>query len=299
MVFSDLGLIDFEEPFTKFRAHGLLISKGAKMSKSRGNIVVPDAYIEKYGADALRCYLMFCGRFTQGGDFQDSGIEGMHRFLNRVWRLVQKNFQFPISNFQLSGEAAHLMHKTIKRVTEDIESLDYNTAIAAIMEWVGTLEKRAVGSDESVVDRENKKNLQSTNYELITREEVKILLLLLAPFAPHMAEELWQWLRRSQISADKETDLRRSEQISFSNPRESVHVHPWPEYDPKLAESDTIVLVVQINGKLRDRIITERGIDKKRAQELVLTLPKVTKYLGKAKPKRTIFVPDRLINFVV
>jgi leucyl-tRNA synthetase len=298
MVFKDLGLVDFEEPFTKFRAHGLLISQGAKMSKSKGNVVTPDAYIEKYGSDTLRCYLMFCGRFTQGGDFRDSGIEGMHRFLKRIWRLINENSKFAFSkknfairNSKLSREAAHMMHKTIKRVTEDIESLDYNTAIAAIMEWVNALEERTVGSDEFIVhsqDQKNKKNLRTKNYELITREEVQTLLLLLAPFAPHMTEELYQRLHAG-ISNFK---------FQISNFK-SIHTQAWPKYDPKLAEAQEIVLVVEVNGKVRDKIAVTRGIGREEAQKLVLESEKVTKYLHKGKPKKVIFVPDRLINFVI
>jgi len=279
MVFKNLGLVEFEEPFTKFRAHGLLISGGAKMSKSKGNIVLPDAYIEKYGADTLRCYLMFCGRFTQGGDFRDSGIEGMHRFLNRVWRLVQKNFQFPISNFKLSSEAAFMMHKTIRKVTEDIESLDYNTAIAAIMEWVNFLEEK----------------------EVVTGKEIEVLLLLLAPFASHMTEELWQIVHSSEFTVhgndQKNTvdrQLKAKRTVNWS-----IHKQPWPKYDPKLAEAQEIVLVVEVNGRVRDKITVTRGIGREEAQKLALASEKVTKYLQKGKPKKVIFVPDRLINFVV
>src|SRR3989344_5522085 len=323
-VFYDLGYFDFsakspkgqlggsakmpvsgwEEPFTKFRAHGLLISKGVKMSKSRGNIVTPDAYIEKYGADTLRCYLMFCGRFTQGGDFRDSGIEGMSRFLKRIWRLVQKNLKlrsFPsekkIENLKLRGEAEYMMHKTIKRVTEDIESLDYNTAIAALMEWLNALEERAVGGSESAVGSRNKKNLQTTNYELVTREEVETLLLLLAPFAPHMTEELWQRLR-APINADKNQRIS-ADANQQKSALWSIHQQPWPKFDPKLAESKKIVLVVEVNGRVRDKIEVDRGIDREEAEKLALKSNKVTKYLQNKRVKRVIFVPDKLINLVV
>jgi len=156
MVFNDLKLVDFDEPFSKFRAHGLLIAEGAKMSKSKGNVVNPDEYIEKYGADTLRCYLMFCGRFTQGGDFSVSGIEGTYRFLKRVWRLIS-DWQSGRQVVRTSGsgpenpairepDSLHMMHKTIKKVTEDVESLDYNTAISAMMEWLNALEARTVNS---------------------------------------------------------------------------------------------------------------------------------------------------------
>ena len=299
MVFADLGFTDFDEPFSKFRAHGLLISKGAKMSKSKGNVVIPDDYIEKYGSDTLRCYLMFCGRYQQGGDFRDSGIEGMHRFLKRVWRLVAEatqNFSgVPRNNAELPQRSAYLMHKTIKKVTSDIESLDYNTAIAALMEWVNALEGRVVDSDESVVNSQKQKKLQTTNYKLPTRVEVETLLLLLAPFAPHITEELW-----SKISADRlRINTDKNQRKSAMNQWESIHQAPWPKYDGKLAIAQSIVLVVEVNGKVRDRLSVERGVSENEAKGLALALAKVTKYVGGKKIKRVIFVRDRLINLVI
>jgi len=341
-VFYDFGYFDFsaknpngqlggpakmpasgwEEPFSKFRAHGLLISEGAKMSKSKGNVVLPDPYIEKFGADTLRTYLMFCGRFSEGGDFRDTGIEGMHRFLKRVWRLVMSAgpvTTFPPASAQssqpskpsqssepfdlravggpssratrISSGALHLMHKTIKKVSEDIENLRYNTAIAAIMEWVGTLEKRAVGSSELIDQRQGRKELRTMNYELITQEEVRTLLLLLAPFAPYMTEELWSRLAGNQVTGASGKNK--------SGKPSSIHNTPWPKYDPKVSESEKIELVVQVNGKVRDRIIVDRGIEKEDTQRLVLDLKNTQKYVSGKKPKKVIFVKDRLINIVI
>ena len=292
MAFYDMDLIDFQEPFSKFRAHGLLIKEGAKMSKSKGNVVLPDPYIAKYGTDTLRTYLMFCGRFDQGGDFRDTGIEGMHRFLKRVWRLVTGKSKFEIRNSKLSSEAAYLMHKTIKKVSEDIENLRYNTAISTIMEWVGTLEKRAVGSYEGVVGSKNK-NLPTTNYELITEEEVKNLLLLLAPFAPHMTEELWSRLQTTDYR------LQQKKAVDSRQWTESIHIHPWPKYDPKLATSQKIELVVEVNGKVRDKIVVDRGIEKEDAQKQALEQENTQKHLDGKTPQKVIFVRGRLINFVV
>jgi len=166
MALRDAGLIDFEEPFVKFRAHGLLIREGAKMSKSRGNVISPDDYFESYGADALRMYLMFLGPYEQGGDWQDSGITGVARFLKKVWELCQ-NKKGKVKN---DPELERLTHKTVKKVTEDIENLRYNTAIAALMEYVN-------------------KFTQNTAYDIYC---VETLLQLLAPLAPHITEELWQ-----------------------------------------------------------------------------------------------------------
>lgn len=170
MALKDMGYLQFDEPFPKFRAHGLLISEGAKMSKSKGNVVNPDEYIKKFGADALRMYLMFLAPFEQGGDFRDAGILGITRFLERVWKL------------KISGPADRkILHKTIKKVTEDIENLHYNTAISALMILLNSFEEKGV-------DR--------TSYE--------IFLKLLAPFAPYITEELWSRLgNKSSIHKEK------------------------------------------------------------------------------------------------
>jgi len=183
------------------------------------------------------------------------------------------------------------MHKTIKKVSEDIENLRYNTAIAAIMEWVGTLEKRAVGSSELIDQRQGRKELRTMNYELITQEEVRTLLLLLAPFAPYMTEELWSRLAGNQVTGASGKNK--------SGKPSSIHNTPWPKYDPKVSESEKIELVVQVNGKVRDRIIVDRGIEKEDTQRLVLDLKNTQKYVSGKKPKKVIFVKDRLINIVI
>lgn len=168
MVLYDLKLTNFEEPFASFFAHGLIIKDGAKMSKSKGNVVVPDDYIAKYGADTLRAYLMFLGPFSDGGDFRDSGIEGMNRFMRRVWRLLAEN----VGEVEMSSDGFSIMHKTIKKVSEDIASFKYNTAIAALMEWYNFL----------------------SGHKLTSPIEAEVFLKLLAPFAPFMTEELWSAL---------------------------------------------------------------------------------------------------------
>ncbi len=165
MVLADLKLIDFEEPFESFFAHGLIIKDGAKMSKSKGNVVVPDEYIAKYGADTLRAYLMFLGPFSEGGDFRDSGIEGMGRYLRRVWTMLSTK----VGEVEMSSEGKKAMHKTIDKVTRDIAAFKYNTAIASLMEWYNFLSK----------------------HEVIAREEAEAFIKLIAPFAPFMTEELW------------------------------------------------------------------------------------------------------------
>ena len=257
MALHDLGFISFEEPFTKFRAHGLIVKDGAKMSKSKGNVVIPDAYIKKFGADSLRTYLMFMGPFSQGGDFRDSGIEGMSRFLRRVWTLTQKSISN--SKFLISNECKRMMHKTIKKVTEDIEGLSYNTAIAALMEWYNFL------SDEKEV----------------SREEIRTLLLLLAPFAPHVSEELFQLLNGKK---------------EFS----SIHNSFWPTYDDKFLVKDELAIIVQVNGKLRGNLVVDRKTSKNRSkiEELARRDSKAQGHIEGKNIIKIIQVEGKVINFV-
>jgi leucyl-tRNA synthetase len=276
MVLKDLGHLDFEEPFSKFYAHGLIIKDGAKMSKSKGNVVVPDEYIAKYGADALRTYLMFIGPYSDGGDFRDSGIEGIYRFLKRVWRLMEsvlsiknevssKNYERDTDYVLHVTELNAQMHRTIKGVTEDLENLRYNTAIAKLMEFYNAL------------------NSFYTKYQILDTKYVQNFLLLLAPFAPHMAEELWQELGYS-VKGE-----------GFS----SIHKEKWPEFDPKMIEESEVTIVVQVNGKRRAELKVESGklkdesLMKKEAENAV------AKYLEGKEIRKTIYVKGKIVNFVV
>ncbi len=266
MVFKDLGMIDFEEPYTRFYAHGLIIAEGAKMSKSRGNVVIPDEYIRKYGADTLRTYLMFLGPFDHGGDFRDTGIAGMYRFLNRVWRLVQEAQSSNVKAQMSDNRLLRVMHKTVKEVTEDMENFRYNTAIAHIMEYV---------------------NVLTENKEQMTKDNLETLLLLIAPFAPHMTEELWQ-------------KLTHNPQPTTHN-YSSIHLHPWPSYDPAMLVEDTVTIVVQVNGKVRDIISVKREASsvKEKVEEEAKNSEKVQKYIAGKTIRKAIFVPGKLLNFVV
>jgi leucyl-tRNA synthetase len=167
MAFKDLGFIDFEEPFSRFRAHGLIIKDGAKMSKSKGNVVVPDKYIKDWGADIVRTYLMFMGPFTEGGDFRDEGLNGIYRFLNRIWDLVQ-NFD----DKSASEAEKRILNKTIKKAEEDFENLHYNTVISGLMELLNFLSRQKSAS----------------------KETIKAMLVMLSPFAPFITEELWEMM---------------------------------------------------------------------------------------------------------
>ena len=265
MALHDIGALDFsarggsamsgEEPFTRFRAHGLIIKDGAKMSKSKGNIVNPDEYIKMYGADTLRTYLMFAGPFSQGGDFRDEGVSGITRFLNRILKLREK-----VRGYDETASNPVLLHKTIKKVTQDIEFLRYNTAISALMILVNDFESR----------------------DVLSKIEYDVLLKLMAPFAPHLVEELWQDINEQKFSK-----------------KNSVHLQSWPNYDPEQLKEDTYVLVIQINGKVRGKVRVSAGISEEEAKEGALKQVFVRPYLEGKEMEKFIFVPGRLINFVL
>jgi len=251
MVLHDAGHLAFEEPFTRFRAHGHIIREGAKMSKTQGNIVNPDEYIERWGADAFRTYLMFLGPYEQGGDFRDASISGTRRFLDRLFASVQ--------SMAGDGEPDHAvmrkLHQTIRKVGDDIARLSYNTAVAAMMEYMNVLRKG-----------------ERTPH----RDEVLPLIPLVSPFAPHIAEELW-------------------EQTGGTG---SVFDSAWPSFDPRLALEDSIELVVQVNGKVRGKITVARDISEREALVVALADPTVSRFTT-GDPRKVIFVPGRLLNIVV
>ncbi|MBI4225194.1 MAG: class I tRNA ligase family protein, partial [Candidatus Sungbacteria bacterium] len=269
MAFYDAKLLPFEEPFPKFRAHGLITKDGAKMSKSKGNVVNPDDYIRAYGSDAVRMYLAFMAPFGQDGDFRDTGIRGMTRFLERVYKLIS-NFQFPISKkipnqkFQTRNDLTRLLHKTIKKVTEDIENLQYNTAISGLMVLLNEFE---------------------ASRDIVSTDDLKIFLKLLAPFAPHITEELWQEITKHTAHNTK-------------HKFQSIHREPWPKYNARLIKEETFDLVVQINGKTRGTATLNQGVSEKEATRIARELDVVKRHLT-GEPARVIFVPDKLINFVV
>ncbi len=251
MVLHDAGHLDFEEPFTRFRAHGLIIRDGAKMSKSKGNVVNPDDFMDQWGADAFRTFLMFLGPYEQGGDFRDQGISGVRRFLDRLWSSAR--------DCTPSGEpdAAVLrkLHQTIRKVGEDTARLSYNTAIAAMMEYM---------------------NVLRTGERTVHRAEVEPLVVLVASFAPHVAEELWELFGHTT----------------------SVFDASWPVFDPALATEDFVTLAVQVNGKLRGTIKVAATVTQEEAMAHARADAGVAKFVTGA-PRKVIFVPGRLLNIVV
>jgi leucyl-tRNA synthetase len=261
MVLHDLGHVAFEEPFARFRAHGTIVKDGAKMSKSRGNVVVPDEYIAQWGADTFRMYLMFLGPYQEGGDFRDEGISGIRRFLDRVWGLVAEvSTRAPVPD-----GARRKLHQTIRKVGGDIEELRYNTAIAAMMEYVNLLR------------REGQDGQKAQDGQGPARDLIEPLVLLLAPFAPHFAEECWERLGRSG----------------------TVFGAPWPEFDPELARDAEIELVVQVNGKVRSRLLVPPGLPEPEAVAQATADEIVRKFIGDKQIRKAIYVKDRLVNLVV
>ncbi len=280
LALDDMGYLKFSsrvrgEPFPWFYSHGLMIKDGAKMSKSRGNVVNPDEYIEKFGADTLRLYLIFMGPMDGTPDFRDTGIEGMHRFLMRVWGLFQSQ-----GAEQLEKELLVKMHQTIKKVTEDIEKFHYNTAISSIMEYVNVLRTQTQNS-----------NLKTQNNREWS-ECLRVLVLLLAPFAPHLAEEIWQNLSRGAGSLPGQTG-----QKSFK----SIHLEAWPKYNSKLIKETLVRIVVQVNDRVRSQIDVDslRLKDETYVEEMAKKDEKARNWLKSRKIRRVVYVPGRLINFLV
>ncbi|MEO7001916.1 MAG: leucine--tRNA ligase [Ktedonobacterales bacterium] len=264
----DMGLLAFEEPFTRLYHQGTVLGPdGQKMSKSRGNVIAPDSVVSRYGADAVRAYLMFMGPFDQGGPWNNQGIEGVSRYLNRVWALYSDYLDEQSSGAQVEVAAGvgvkRLRHRTIARVTEDYRNLRFNTALAALMEFVNGLNK-ARDDDKAV-----------TNDPRFTAA-LETLALLLAPMAPFIGEEMWHGLAHA----------------------DSVHAQSWPGYDPALTVDERVTVVVQVNGKLRDKLEAAPGISEDEARELALASAKVQAALAGRPVRKVIYVPGKLLNVV-
>jgi len=261
MALQELGHVHFDEPFPKLRAHGLIIKDGAKMSKSRGNVVIPDAYIQKWGADTFRMYLMFLGPFQEGGDFRETGIIGIRRFLDKVWQLTHEAALAPgvspgpPASPGLPPEVQRKQHQTIRKVTADTAALNYNTAIAAMMEYVNLVREQGAGS----------------------RRAIEPLLVMLAPYAPHLAEELWAALGQER----------------------SIFTAAWPTYDEKLAAAGDVEIVVQVNGKVRGRLTVSRGATEAQVVALAMTDESIKRFVDGKPVRKTVYVQDRLLNLVV
>ena len=255
MALHDLGELPFEEPYKRFRKHGLLIREGTKMSKSRGNVVIPDEYIDRFGADTFRTYLMFLGPYDEGGDFRDRGILGPQRFLTKVYDATLDAIETGADGFP-DPEVERKLHQTVRQVTEDFAGLSFNTAIAAMMEYLNAM--RAAGRTP-------------------TLDEIRPLVVMLGPVAPHLSEELWERLTGESL---------------FGNAA-------WPSFDETKLVADMVEIPVQVNGKLRATITVPRGSAEEEVTAAAMGDEGVDRHVAAADVRKVIFVPDRLLNLVV
>ena len=267
---QDMGLVNFDEPFTRLFNQGIIIVERQKMSKSRGNVVTPDEYVAELGADVVRAYLMFVAPWEQGGEWDDSGLSGISRWLNRMWKLVLEPYKMKVEvvaedkfiDEQAHRELSRITHQTIRRVTGDMERLRFNTMIAVLMAFTNYLAK-----------------VKEIGYitDSVWGDSIDTLILLMAPTVPHLAEELWHRMGHSY----------------------SIHNQSWPKWDKELAEDEEITLVVQVNGKLRDRIIVPASTTESEAKQMALGRQRVKAYLKGKEIIKMIYVPGRLVNLVV
>ncbi|TYO94700.1 leucine--tRNA ligase [Desulfallas thermosapovorans] len=273
-VLYDMKLIDNDEPFTNLLTQGMVLKDGAKMSKSKGNVVSPEDIVATYGADTARLFILFASPPERDLEWSDQGVEGCYRFLNRVWRLVAPlgdtltSAAPPDRASNLVGinkDMRRVTHLAIKKVTEDVGNrFNFNTAVSAIMELVNAMYQYR---DLPECDRNDG----------VLREAVDALLLLLAPFAPHITEELW----------------------NLTGHEGSIHAQPWPRYDPEAIVEDEITIVIQINGKVRERLLVPADIKPDAMRELVMQQEKVRELIGDKKVVKVIPVPGKLVNIVV
>jgi len=253
----DLGIVGFKEPFARLFNQGMIYRFGAKMSKSKGNVVAPDELLERYGADALRLYILFMGPADQDKEWQDTGVEGTSRFIQRLWRLVHEELARDPTGVTTGSALARKTHATIARVTDDIERrFVFNTPVSAVMELVNALSK---SPDDPA-----------------SRFAAETAVSLVQPYAPHVAEELWSLLGHERLWAE-----------------------PWPVADESQLERDEIELVLQVNGKVRDRIRVAAGLPEGELIALARGSEKVQAHLAGREPRKSIAVADKLVNLVV
>ncbi|NLU50308.1 MAG: leucine--tRNA ligase [Syntrophomonadaceae bacterium] len=271
-VLYDMGLLSCEEPFTNLLTQGMVLKEGSKMSKSRGNTVSPEDIINTYGADTARLFILFASPPERDLEWSDQGVEGCYRFLNRVWRLVGdyadqvRNVEVPATFDNLpvaDKELRYKTHSTIKKVSEDVEKrFNFNTAISSIMELVNTLYQYRENAVQNLA---------------VVKEALDNLILLLSPFAPHITEELWR----------------------ATGHQESVHLQRWPGYDEKALVKEEIEIVVQVNGKVRERAMVPANATGKELESIALSLDRIKEATSGKTVRKVITVPGKLVNIVV
>ena len=272
MALHDMGLVPVSEPFQHLVHQGIIKGPdGQRMSKSRGNVINPEKYLDKYGSDVLRCYLMFGFDFSIGGPWDDSGVAAIDRFFNRIWRFVEENIESWKENrnenrFEDAEEALNrVMHYSIQGITVDTERCHFNTAISRIMELLNALYQYT-----------NTREIENRNSDFL-KKCVNTLIILLAPFAPHLAEELWYQ----------------------TGNKPSVFIQKWPVFDEDILKRDTITWVIQVNGKIRERIEAGSDLTEEEAEKLALQSGRIPALIGDKKIRKIIVVPNKLINIVV
>ncbi len=260
---NEFGYLDFDEPFTRLINQGTILGPdGNKMSKSKGNVVNPDDYVDKYGSDAVRIYLMFMGPFEEGGPWDPNRFEGTNRFINKVWEMVTGEYKETTHDSAIEAELEAKLHKLIKKVGEDTNAIRFNTSIASMMEYVNYAGKVKASGAVSV---------DQWRINMITFTK------LIAPFAPHMAEEIWEHLAQDG----------------------SVHIQAWPHYDEKLVKDDVVTIVIQVNGKLRDEFAVEAENAHYPDELERMAKEKLGDKLSEMEVIKVIAVPGKLVNFVV
>jgi leucyl-tRNA synthetase len=260
---ADMGLLDFQEPFAKLFTQGMITRDGAKMSKSRGNVVSPADYVERYGADTARSYVLFIGPPDQDADWSDKGVEGVHRFLSRLYRLGAEVTELPEDRSGSADADEAVLRKThwaIEKVTNDmVDRFAFNTAIAAVMELVNECYRHLDGVSTAAL-----------------REAASTAASLIFPFAPHTGAEVYEMLTGRRVWEE-----------------------PWPDADPSYLESDIVEVVAQVNGKLRDRFEAPAGAPRDELQTLAADRPKIQAHIDGKHVVKVVVVPDKLVNFVV
>jgi leucyl-tRNA synthetase len=260
-VMYDLGIVGFQEPFARLFNQGMLHYRGAKMSKSKGNVVAPDEMVERYGAEAVRLYVLYMGPAEDDKEWQDAGIEGMFRFLGRLWRLGLEVVEAGAADGDPEGPLVRKAHETIAKVSDDIERrFQFNTPIAAVIELV----------NDTYVAKDDPEQAAAVRFATETA------VGLIQPYVPHIAEELWQRLGHERLWSAE-----------------------WPEADPALLERETFELVVQVNGRVRGRVEVPAGLDDDELVARAKELPRVAAHLDGKEVKNAIVVPGRLVNLVV
>ncbi|HRQ39701.1 MAG TPA: leucine--tRNA ligase [Chloroflexota bacterium] len=263
MAMRKMGLVNFNEPMIRLYNQGMVLGEdGEKMSKSRGNVVAPDALVQQYGADTVRAYLIFFAKWEQGGPWNYDGIKGPQRLLNDVWEIGRRQYQPQREDETATRALRRKTHQTIRRVSEDMESFSFNTAVAAIMELRNTINEARKAA-----------NVSRAAWD----EAVDNLLLLLAPIAPHITEELWAQRRRAY----------------------SIHQQPWPQWDADVAKEESITLIVQVNGRVRDKLEVPADLDDEAVKQIALSSDKAQGWLDGKEPRKVIVVRGKLVNIVV